>query len=75
MIYLKSAVSGILAVAATGVLLYTTLTLLLLIPVMLRNENQGFDLPRWHVDYASPVLWILVLVIFAAGFWWEFHRV
>jgi TRAP-type C4-dicarboxylate transport system permease small subunit len=74
MVYLKSVFVGILSVVATGVILYTTFTLLLIIPVMLRG-NEGFDLPRWHVHFASPVFWVLVLGIFAAGFWWEFRRI
>jgi len=73
MVYLKSAIAAILMVGATALVLYVTLTLLLIVPVLRRGE--GFDLPRWHVRSGSPALWIPVLIAFAAGFLWEFHRI
>jgi len=45
MVYLKSAIAGIVMVGATALVLYVTLTLLLIVPVLRRGE--GFDLPRW----------------------------
>ena len=59
-------------VGATALVLYVTLTLLLIIPALRRGE--GFDLPRWHVRSESPTLWIPVVIVFVAGFLWEFHR-
>ena len=70
MVYLKSAIGGILMVGATALILYVTLTLLLMIPVLRRGE--GFDLPRWHVRSESPAFWIPAVIVFAAGFLWEF---
>jgi hypothetical protein len=75
MIYLKSAIAGILAVMATALLIYTTFTLLLIILIARRNANAGFDRPHWHLRTESPAFWILVLIVFAVGFLWEFRRI
>jgi hypothetical protein len=71
MVYLKSAIAGILMVGATALILYVTPTLLLIIPVLRRGE--GFDLPRWHVRSESPGFWIPAVIVFVAGFLWELH--
>jgi hypothetical protein len=75
MVYLKSAIAGILAVATTALLIYAILTLLLIILVAHKNAHEGFDLPYWHVHTGSPAFWIVVAIVFAAGFLWEFRRI
>lgn len=71
MIHLKSPIAGILALMLAALLAYTILTLVLLIMV----RPDGFDLPRWHVHAESPAFRKLVIIIFGAGFLWEFHRI
>jgi hypothetical protein len=71
MIYLKSVTAGILALMLVALFAYAILTLILLIMV----RPDGFDLPRWQVHVESPAFWILVIIIFGAGFLWEFHTI
>jgi len=35
---------------------------------------RGVDLPIWRVHTESPAFWLLVTVIFALEFFWEFRR-
>jgi uncharacterized integral membrane protein len=75
MVYLKSAIAGILAVATTALLIYVILTLLVIILIAHNSANEGFDLPHWQVHTESPAFWIVVVIVFAAGFLWEFRRI
>ena len=70
MIYFKSAMAGILALVAAAVFLY----MLLVLVVIVSSKGAGFDLPRWHIQIESPLFWAQVIIVFAAGFFWEFRR-
>ena len=70
MIYLKSTIAGLAALLLAAVVIY--ITALLAIVVLFRSG--GIDLPIWHVHSESPTFWLLVTVIFALGFFWEFRR-
>jgi hypothetical protein len=74
MVYLKSAIAGILAVATTALLIYVILTFVIIL-VAHKSANEGFDLPHWQVHTESPAFWIVVVIVFAAGFLWEFRRI
>jgi len=74
MIYLKSALAGLVAVFLSVIVLWVVTTVIF-----------TFVLPRWgHGSggggvvllgpiYLVPIL-AIVLAIFALGFFWEFHR-
>lgn len=70
MIYLKSAIAGTAALLLAAVVIY--IAALLAIAVLFRSG--GIDLRIWHVHTESPAFWLLVTVIFALGFFWEFRR-
>ena len=67
-VYLKSIIVGILALLAAAVLIPT----ILIGVVLLIHRPDGIDMPRWHVE--SPLFWLLAIIIFGAGFFWEFQR-
>jgi hypothetical protein len=70
LIYLKSAVVGFAALLLTAAIV--SLTMLGALFVIFRPDN--FDLPIVHVHTESLAFWLLVIVIFAAGFFWQFQR-
>jgi hypothetical protein len=70
MIYLKSTIAGLTALLLAAVTIY--FAALLTIAVIFRSD--GIDYPIWHVHTDSPAFWLLVTVIFALGFFWEFRR-
>ena len=70
MIYLKSTIAGVAALFLAAAVIY--IATLLAIAVLFRSG--GVDLPIWHVHTESPAFWLLVIVIFALGFFWEFRR-
>ena len=70
MIYLKSIIAGILAVAAAATTLYIIGFFVLVI--ILRPD--GIDLPVVHIHPESVVFWLIVAALFAVGFLWEFKR-
>jgi hypothetical protein len=71
MIYLKSVIAGIAALIISaalfpivGILLYT------LIARPQADSAIGWD----PVSAAkSPTVWLIALIVFSAGFYWEFH--
>ena len=70
MIYLKSAVAGVAALFLAAAVVY--IAALVAIAVLFRSD--GVDLLIWHVHTESPAFWLVVTVIFALGFFWEFRR-
>ncbi|MGD0467901.1 MAG: hypothetical protein ABSA54_05970 [Terriglobales bacterium] len=70
MTYFKSAIAGLAAVFLAAAVVY--IVALLAIAVIFRSG--GIDLPIWHVHTESPAFWLLVAVVFALGFFWEFKR-
>jgi hypothetical protein len=70
MIYLKSTIAGVAALVLAAAFIY--IAALLAIAVLFRSG--GVDFPIWHVHTESPAFWLLVTVIFALGFFWEFRR-
>ena len=71
MIYLKSLVVGITAVVMAALFSAFFMTLYLYAYKPKGNEAIGLD----PVSFAkTPVAWLVVVVIFMAGFLWEFRR-
>jgi len=70
MIYFKSTIAGFAALFLAATVIY--IAALLAIAVIFRSG--GIDLPIWHVHTESPAFWLLVTVVFALGFFWEFRR-
>ncbi len=72
MIYIKSALAGIVAVFAAA-----TLTLFIMgiyVWVVFKpaeNEAIGWD----PISLSNPLTWLVVIGIFLAGFFWEFRRI
>ena len=71
MIYLKSTIVGIAAVFIAAAVIYIAA----LLAIALLFRSGGVDLPIWHLHTESPAFWLLVTVIFALGFFWEFKRI
>jgi len=77
MIYLKSVVAGILALVASAMVILTIM-IIILVAVVWRYKPDGIDIPRISIDWPSaaktPFFWLILLLIFGAGFYWEFRR-
>ncbi|MGE0405243.1 MAG: hypothetical protein AB7O65_03010 [Candidatus Korobacteraceae bacterium] len=74
MIYLKSTVSGLLAVLI--IVIASPFVMLPLGILLHRKENGegaiGWDPLSWLLSSFVP--WLILLMVFAAGFFWEFRR-
>jgi hypothetical protein len=70
MIYFKSTIAGLAALLLAVAVIY--IAALIAIAVIFRSS--GIDLPIWHVHTESPAFWLLVVVVFVLGFFWEFRR-
>jgi len=66
MVYIKSIIAGVLALLLVPVLVAT------IIFVAVSVLGLGIDMVRWHPE--SPVFWLLAVIIFGAGFLWEYRR-
>lgn len=76
MIYLKSFVVGLLALLLTAVALAVGLTVL---SFLHKSPPHGSDnAVTWDfievLDLRSWHSWVPALIIFALGFYWEYHR-
>jgi len=69
MIYLKSVLVGV-AVLMVSLLLFVLISVLPLLVGRPGSGSGGFA----TIVTIGPSFWIVVVVIFAAGFWWEFRR-
>jgi hypothetical protein len=70
MIYVKSTIAGMAAVFTAAAAIY----LAALLAIVVLSRSGGIDLPIWHVHTESPAFWLLITVVFALGFFWEFKR-
>jgi hypothetical protein len=66
MVYLKSMVAGVLALLFVVVLIPT------IVLVAVSVIGLGIDMVRWHPE--SPFFWVPAIIIFSAGFLWEYRR-
>ena len=75
MIILKSLAAGLLAVLA-AVIVITILAILALLVFLARNNSDetvlGWDLVAFGRE---PLPWIILLFVFAIGFYWEYRRI
>ena len=72
MIYLKSALAGLVAVFAAAIL--TVIVVVIYLSIASRSSETGAV--GWDpISLARPLPWLgLVLGIFLVGFFWEFFR-
>ena len=64
--YVKSIIAGVLALLLVAVLM-TTIFL-----VAVSVSGLGIDGVFWHLG--SPFFWLPAIIIFGAGFLWEYRR-
>jgi len=69
-VYVKSIVAGVLALLCAAVLVPTIL--IVVVVVILSPIGMGIEMPRWQLG--SPLFWLFAIIIFSAGFLWEFRR-
>jgi hypothetical protein len=67
MTYLKSTIAGILALFVVAVLVPTILFFTLRV-----FNGRGPQTIYWNLK--SPLVWLLAIIVFSAGFFWEFRR-
>jgi hypothetical protein len=73
MLYLKCVIAGIAALVIAAVVLPVIMGILLY--TFIRppaGTTIGFD--PVSIAKSSPTVWLIALFVFAAGFYWEFHR-
>jgi len=74
MIILKSLADGLLAVLATAMMI-TILAIVALLALSAGNHREDTSIGWDPVAFArAPLAWIIFLLAFAAGFYWQFHR-
>ena len=74
MIYVKSILVGIAALMVSSILFVIVLAVILFAPWR-RPESGGIGAVSIGIGPVSWIaLWIVAVLIFAAGFWWEFRR-
>jgi uncharacterized BrkB/YihY/UPF0761 family membrane protein len=72
-IYLKSVIAGLLAlVLAAVVIVVIGTTILAFLLFVYGAVGIGIDMPRWHLG--SPLSWLPAIIIFSAGFYWNYRR-
>lgn len=71
MVYLKSVLAGIAAVVVVAIVsLFAVVAYLSIVYRRAGSAAVGWD----PVSLTKPGTWLLVIGIFLAGFFWEFHR-
>jgi hypothetical protein len=71
MIYIKSILVGILGLVVSIVVLASIWYVGLQVWIRVRGGNNFYSL---SISLWSPLIWGFVLLIFAAGFYWEYRR-
>ena len=75
MIILKSLAAGLLAVLATVVVI-TILVIVALLVFSARNHAEDIAIGWDPVAFGrTPLAWIVFLLAFAAGFYWQYRRI
>ena len=70
MIFVKSAVVGVLAVFGAFFLILLAITAYLSIAYKVHTGLVAWD----PVSLTSPLIWVVAIAIFLGGFFWEFRR-
>ena len=71
MIHIKSILAGVLAVLGTLLLHYLTVLARNYWLLWRSNAYMGFD---YGLAFRSAMFWLVVTLVFAAGYVWEFRR-
>ena len=69
-VYAKSIVAGVLALVLVA-LLIPAIVIVEVVDI-LGPIGIGKEMPRWQLG--SPLFWLFAIIIFSAGFLWEFRR-
>jgi hypothetical protein len=73
MVYAKSIVAGLGALIISSVLFVVIYAAVVAATVALpRGQTVGIDL---RSVFVQPLFWVIALLSFAAGFYWEYRRV
>ena len=70
MIYVKSALAGILTVLGASFLIALVMGAYMSITYHLEGGSIGWD----PVSLTSPFTWLVILATFFGGFFWKFRR-
>jgi len=74
MIILKSLAAGLLAVLATAVVI-VILAIGALLLLSARNHAEDTSIGWDPIAFGrAPLAWIIFLLVFAAGFYWQYRR-
>jgi uncharacterized BrkB/YihY/UPF0761 family membrane protein len=76
MIYLKSVLAGLIALIATPIFLVGLLAVGMFVHTLI-HPPQGEGSIGWDpvsLYRTNPFVWCIPLVIFLAGFFWEYRR-
>jgi uncharacterized BrkB/YihY/UPF0761 family membrane protein len=72
-IYLKSAVAGLIAVMIA--MAATFGAAIVSVIVISRRASEDTTIGWDPVSFArDPLPWIVMALVFTAGFWWKYHR-
>ena len=74
MVYLKSALAGLLALLIAAALLPMIGMLVLMIYAWIHWPPEGYAIGWDPISLIKPPLFLAALVIFALGFFWELRR-
>ena len=74
MIILKSLAAGLLAVLATAIVIAISAIVALLV-LSARNHSDDTSIGWDPIAFGRvPLPWIIILLAFAIGFYWRYHR-
>jgi uncharacterized BrkB/YihY/UPF0761 family membrane protein len=75
MIILKSLAAGLLAVLATAIVIVVSAIGALLV-LSAKNQSEDTSIGWDPIAFGrAPLAWIIFLLSFAAGFYWQYRRI
>jgi hypothetical protein len=75
MIILKSLAAGLLAVLATATVI-TILAIVALLVLSAKNQTEDTSIAWDPIAFVrAPLPWVIFLLAFAAGFYWQYRRI
>lgn len=77
MIYFRSFLTGLAATVIAEILVIVAgIAILFIVPGQPRNSDTDFVFVGWDpVSFArTPACWMILVLAFVAGFWWEHRR-
>jgi uncharacterized BrkB/YihY/UPF0761 family membrane protein len=74
MILLKSLLAGLVFLVGAAILLLLG-TLIFFATVLAPEEGEAVGIDPVSVARSSPMIWVLAVLVFVLGFFWEYRRV